>query len=190
MVQLRAALHLKGTHKPVDYGSMTVVIRYWTPYLINNTSSLIIYFTLGNDVSLRSVLGILCPLAMCVGVDLVQGQLICSELNQWFILQLDPPGKILPDGANFDTTFTTVLMVFCPIFHPCRRPFSILPLMTPLLLCLGILIQIILKLRIILFNGVFLVTWCTTRHLVLPLHDTLLREFIRLLFVYYLPLQF
>ena len=39
---------------------------------------------------------------------ILQGQLKCSEFNQEFNLQLDPPGKRLPDGINFDTSFTTV----------------------------------------------------------------------------------
>ena len=41
-------------------------------------------------------------------VDLVYGQLKCSELNQEFNLQLDLPGKHLHDGTNFDTPFITV----------------------------------------------------------------------------------
>ena len=41
--------------------------------------------------------------------DLVKGKLVFSELNQHLMLQLDPPGKTLPDGANFDTSFAIVL---------------------------------------------------------------------------------
>ena len=82
VVQLFAVLDLKGTHQPIDHGSMNLVIRYRTPYLINNTSLLIISFALGNDVVLRSILGIPCLLVMSVVVDLVQGQVVCSELNQ------------------------------------------------------------------------------------------------------------
>ena len=62
--QLLAVLDLKGTHQPVNHSSMTTVIRYRTPYLINSTLPLIISFTLGKDVALRSVLGIPCLLAM------------------------------------------------------------------------------------------------------------------------------
>ena len=108
VVQLLAALDLKGTHQPVNHGSMTAVIRYRTPYLINNTSPLILSFALGKDVALRSVLGIPCLLAMGAIVDLVKGQLRCSELNQEFMLQLDPPGKGLPDGTQFDSSNTSV----------------------------------------------------------------------------------
>ena len=108
VVQLLAALDLKGTHQPVHHGSMTAVIRYRTPYLINNTSPLILSFALGKDVALRSVLGIPCLLAMGAVVDLVKGQLGCSELNQEFMLQLDPPGKGLPDGTQFDSSNSSV----------------------------------------------------------------------------------
>ena len=41
-------------------------------------------------------------------VDLVQGQLNCSELKQEFNLQLDPPSKVLFDETKFDTSFTTI----------------------------------------------------------------------------------
>ena len=78
-------MDLKGTHQPMDYGSMTTIIWYQTPYLINNASPLIISFALGNNVALRSVLDIPCLLAMGAVVDLVQGQLECSELNQEFM---------------------------------------------------------------------------------------------------------
>ena len=87
---------------------MTTVIRYRTVYLINNISSLILSFALGDNVALRNVFGIPCLLAMGAVVDLVQGHLKCSELNQDFNLQLDSLGKGLPDGTNFDTSFTTV----------------------------------------------------------------------------------
>ena len=97
VVQILAALDLKGTSQPVDYGSMTAVIRYKTPYLIHNSDSLILSFSLGTDVVLRSVLGIPCLLAMVAVVDLINGQLNCKELNSVFPLQLDPPGKGLPD---------------------------------------------------------------------------------------------
>ena len=36
-------------------------------------------------------------------VDLVNGHLDCKELNSVFPLQLDPPGKGLPDGASLDS---------------------------------------------------------------------------------------
>ena len=64
---------------------MTAIIRYRTPYRIDNTSLLIISLTLDTNVALRSVLDIPCLLAMGAVVDLVQGQLECSELNQEFM---------------------------------------------------------------------------------------------------------
>ena len=103
VVQILAALDLKGTSQPIDHGSMTAVIRYKTPYLIHNSDPLILSFALGTDVALRSVLGIPCLLAMGAVVDLVNGHLDCKELNSVFPLQLDPPGKGLPDGASLDS---------------------------------------------------------------------------------------
>ena len=102
-VQIWAALDLKWEHQPVDYGSMTAVIRYKTPYIITNTSPLNIFFALGTDVALRSVLGITSLLAMGAVVDLAKGQFVCLELNKEFMLQLDPPGKGIPDGSTLES---------------------------------------------------------------------------------------
>ena len=41
-------------------------------------------------------------------VDLVKDRLVCSELNQLFMLYLDPINKWIPDGATYDTSFSTV----------------------------------------------------------------------------------
>ena len=108
VVKLLVALDLKRTQQSVNHGRMTAVIRYRTSYLINNTSPLILSFALGKDVTLRSVLGISCLLKIATVVDLVNGQLRCSELNQQFMLQLDPPDKGLPNGTNFDSSTTSV----------------------------------------------------------------------------------
>ena len=108
VVQILAALDLKGTSQPVDHGSMAAVIRYKTPCLIHNTDPFTLSFTLGTDVALRSVLGIPCLLFMGVVVDLVNGQLDCKELNSMFPLQLDPKGKDLPDGSSYDSFSNTV----------------------------------------------------------------------------------
>ena len=82
---------------------MTAVIRYKTPCRINDTDLLILSFSLGTAVALRSVLGISYLLAMGVVVDLVNGQLVCKELNSVFPLPLDPPGKGFPEGATYDS---------------------------------------------------------------------------------------
>ena len=55
VVQLMAALGLDTKKQPLDHGKMTIVIRYRTPYLVNNQDSLFFSFALGNDVSFRCV---------------------------------------------------------------------------------------------------------------------------------------
>lgn len=55
---------------------MTAVIRYRTPYLINNAYPLLLSFALGNDVAVCSVLGVYCFLAVGAVVNLVKGQLV------------------------------------------------------------------------------------------------------------------
>ena len=111
---------------------MTAVIRYRTPYIINNIYPLILSFALGNDVELRSVLDILFNLAMGVVVDWVNGQLVCSELDQVFMLQLDPSGKELLDGATYDTFLLLCLTASLLMYYPYSRPFNILPSMKEL----------------------------------------------------------
>ena len=85
VVQLLSALDLKETHQPEDHGILTAVIQYWSPSFINKTSILIIFFDLGNDVALCSVLGIPCLLAMIIIVDLIKCLLFCYEINQVFM---------------------------------------------------------------------------------------------------------
>ena len=47
-------------------------------------------------------------LVMDAIIGLVTCQLRCSELNQEFMLQLDPPGKGLSDGTEFDSSNISV----------------------------------------------------------------------------------
>ena len=42
VVQLMAALDLNTTKQPLDNGKMTALIRYRTPYLVNNIDPLFI----------------------------------------------------------------------------------------------------------------------------------------------------
>ena len=81
IVQILVYLNLKETHKLVVHGSMTAVVRYKIPYIINNTYSLILSFVLGTEITLRNALGIPC-LSCFFGVE-----------NKEFPLQIDPPGK-------------------------------------------------------------------------------------------------
>ena len=108
VVQIIMVSNLKGTYQPIDRGSITVVIRYKRLFIINNTSPLVLSFTLGTDIALRSVLGIPCLLAMSTIADLANGQLVCSELNRESLSQLDPSGKRMPDGTTLEY-FSTVV---------------------------------------------------------------------------------
>ena len=93
MIQLPTAFDLKGTYQHVDHESITPVIYYIISKIINDTSPLILSFTLDDDVVFFSVPGIPGVLAINTVVYLVKGQLACSELSQVFILNLDHPGK-------------------------------------------------------------------------------------------------
>lgn len=75
------------------------------PYQQN--SPFIIYFALENDITLCSIIGMPYLLTIISVVGLLKGQLICLELDEAFMLQLDPLGKGLPTGANFGNYFVT-----------------------------------------------------------------------------------
>ena len=87
---------------------MTAVIRYKTPYVVDGKWPFILSFALGNDVSLRSVLGLLTLLAMGADINLVKDLLSCIELNRDFPLDLQPPGKGLTAGASLNHYSPTI----------------------------------------------------------------------------------
>ena len=60
---------------------------------MNKEDPLTLLFVLGNDISLRSVLGLPILLSMGTTLNLPLGKLICSELNLTFLLLLYPPVK-------------------------------------------------------------------------------------------------
>ena len=72
VVQRLATLNLDSTHQPLDHEKMTAVIRYMTRYLVNKRDPLFIYFVLGNDVSLRYLLGLPTLLALGGLINLVK----------------------------------------------------------------------------------------------------------------------
>ena len=86
---------------------MTAVIRYHTPYLVNKRDPFF-SFALGNDVSLRCVLSLPTLLAIEGSINLVKGEIVCSEIDRTFALSLEPPGKGLSDGVVFDNSTPTI----------------------------------------------------------------------------------
>ena len=72
---------------------MTVIICYYTPYLVNSKGLLILSFTFGNEFVLHSVLSLPTLLVMDTTINLQHDTLACSELQYIFILKLDSPGK-------------------------------------------------------------------------------------------------
>ena len=95
-----AALDLKNINTDVTHGQVTAVIQNKTPYIIASKGPFILTFALAKDVNLRSVLGLPTRLAMGADINLVKGLLSCIELNRDFPLELQPPGKGLPEGTS------------------------------------------------------------------------------------------
>ena len=79
---------------------------------MNSKIPFVLYFTLGNNVSWRSVLGLLTLLAMSTTIDLVSSLLSCVELNRKSSLELYPPSKGLPDSASLNHYSPIFLLVF------------------------------------------------------------------------------
>ena len=102
VVHLLEDLDLSGVPINDDHGQITAVIRYKTPYIVNGKGPFILSFALGNDVSLRCVLVLPTLLAMGASIGLASGLLSCIELNREFPLDLQPPGKGLPEGATLN----------------------------------------------------------------------------------------
>ena len=103
-VQLMVALDLDSSQQPFDHGKITAVIWYHTPDLIKNRDTLLIYFGLNNDFSLRRVVGLPTLLALGGLIDLLKETFVCSELDFTFPLTLDPPDKVLSESAVFDNS--------------------------------------------------------------------------------------
>ena len=108
IVHLLAALDLKEIQKDANHGQMTAIIQYKTPYVVDGKGPFILSFALGNDVSLRSVLVLPTLLATGADINLVKGLLSCIELNRYFPLDLQPPGKGLPEGASLNHYSPTI----------------------------------------------------------------------------------
>ena len=102
IVYLLTDLDLDDVVTDANYGQMTAVIRYKRPYTVTGNVPFFLCFALGNNVSLRNVLGLPTLLAMSTGIDLVKGLLSYVELNRSFPLDLKPPGKELPEGSTLN----------------------------------------------------------------------------------------
>ena len=72
VVHLLADLDLKDANQDVNHGKMTAAIRYKTPYIVKGRGPFILSFALGDDISLRCVLGLPTLLSiMAVAVTIV-----------------------------------------------------------------------------------------------------------------------
>ena len=108
IVHLLADLDFTWVPTNNDHSQMTAVIRYKKPYIVNGKALSILSFALGKDVSLRCVLGLPILLAMCASIGLTSGLLSYTGLNRKFPLDLQPPGKGLPEGTTVNHYTNTI----------------------------------------------------------------------------------
>jgi len=87
---------------------MTAATCYRTQYLVNNQYPLFLFSSLGNDVSLRCVIGLPTLISLDGLIDLVKGTFVCSEINPTSPLNLNLPDKGLLDGVVFDNSTLTI----------------------------------------------------------------------------------
>ena len=99
---LLADLDLNDVATDAKHGQMTAVVRYETLYTVAGKGPFVLSFALGNDVSLRNALGLLILLVMGTDINWVKGLLSCIKLNRSFVLELQPPGKSLPEYASLN----------------------------------------------------------------------------------------
>ena len=81
IVQIFAALNLNEDSTSTTHGQMIAVIRFRISLFVNKKDPLILSFVLGDDISLRSILGLPTFLSMGVTLNLPLGKLVRSELN-------------------------------------------------------------------------------------------------------------
>ena len=58
VVHVLRSLDLKDMNQDINYDKMTAVVRYQKPYIVKGRGPFILSFALGDDISLRCVLGL------------------------------------------------------------------------------------------------------------------------------------
>ena len=86
IVQLLVALDIDITRQFVNNGKIIIVIRYLSLYLSHKQDPFLIYFALGDNASLRCVIGIPKFLTLDRNCDIVKDELSCSEINRKLLL--------------------------------------------------------------------------------------------------------
>ena len=110
-VILLATLDLDDVDTDANYGQMIAVIRYKTPYIVAGKGP-ILSFALGNDVSLRGVLGL--PTLLAMGADINLVKVYCHVLNLIvvFLSTYNLRIKVYPKALLSIITHTLFLLQF------------------------------------------------------------------------------
>ena len=130
VVQLLASLDLNVVYQPNTHGQMVAVVRYHTPYLVNDKDPLILSFVFGDNIYLRIILDLPTLLAMGAMIDLHHGTLACSERQHTFgnETSLDDSKPIVPPGVHSNIFSATSSLQFiamdCFDFPVCQATLS------------------------------------------------------------------
>ena len=108
VVHQLTVLDLNDVDTNKNHGQMSAVIRYKTRYIVAGKGPFILSFVLGNDINLRSVVGLPTLLVMSAEINFVKGLLSFIELNRSFPIELQPPGQMLPKGASLNHYSSTI----------------------------------------------------------------------------------
>ena len=108
---LLTTLDLDDVDTDVNYGQMIAVLRYKTPYIVAGKGP-ILSFALGNDVSLRGVLGL--PTLLAMGADINLVKVYCHVLNLIvvFLSTYNLRIKVYPKALLSIITHTLFLLQF------------------------------------------------------------------------------
>ena len=90
LVQLKIAVTQSAAEVDFTNGTMSVIIRYKTPYFVNS-QQLILSFALGDNLALRTILGTPSLIAMHGILDMVTNTLTLRKLNMILPLVMTEP---------------------------------------------------------------------------------------------------
>ena len=108
VVQFLSTLDLNIESQMATHEQMAIVVRYHTPFLINNKYRFILLFTLWRNIVFTQYIRSIHFLSICTRFILPLGKLVCSEFIVMFPLLLDPLGKALLDEASLNDSIICV----------------------------------------------------------------------------------
>jgi hypothetical protein len=103
-IKLLGAIRHPSDYNESEFGLLTAIIRYNTPYKNANGEPLTISFALGNDVSTNTIFGLPTLDALQLVWDITSNSAVSKSCGVTFPIQRRGSKRGLPDGITFDAT--------------------------------------------------------------------------------------